>query len=203
MSQNIESYDGKESESTETSEAEVKTDSEDKSAEINKESAFEEDGEKLPEGEDEISSEDAAESAFEEDDESEINEDSDSDIEENEECAFEEDTDEENDNTETDYSRPSHWRAGMRDEVWENAKDEHGRVRDPVSGKYMSKDSPWDMGHKPGFEFRKHQESAKERGISRKEFLDEYYNPDHYRPELPSSNRSHKGEDVTDDYFGD
>lgn len=203
MSQNIESYDGKESESTETSKAEVKTDSEDKSAEINKESAFEEDGEKLPEGEDEISSEDAAESAFEEDDESEINEDSDSDIDENEESAFEEDTDEENDNTETDYSRPSHWRAGMRDEVWENAKDEHGRVRDPVSGKYMSKDSPWDMGHKPGFEFRKHQESAKERGISREEFLDEYYNPDHYRPELPSSNRSHKGEDVTDDYFGD
>ena len=37
----------------------------------------------------------------------------------------------------------------------------------------------------------------------RQEFLDEYYNSDHYRPELPSSNRSHKGENVTDDYFGD
>ena len=33
--------------------------------------------------------------------------------------------------------------------------------------------------------------------------LNEYFNPDHYRPELPSSNRSHKGEDVTDEYFGD
>ena len=91
----------------------------------------------------------------------------------------------------------------MRDEVWQNAKDEHGRVRDPVTGRYMSKDQVWDMGHKPGYEFYKHQESAKERGISRQEFLDEYYNSDHYRPELPSSNRSHKGENVTDDYFGD
>lgn len=104
---------------------------------------------------------------------------------------------------ETDYSRPTHWRAGMKDEVWENAKDEHGRVRDPVTGKYISKDQAWDMGHKPGYEFYKHQESARERGISRQEFLDEYYNSDHYRPELPSSNRSHKGENVTDDYFGD
>ena len=102
-----------------------------------------------------------------------------------------------------DYSRPTHWRAGMRDEVWENAKDEHGRVRDPVTGRYMSKDQAWDMGHKPGYEFHKHQESARERGISREEFLNEYFNPDHYRPELPSSNRSHKGEDVTDEYFGD
>ena len=101
------------------------------------------------------------------------------------------------------YDRPTGWRSGNRDQVWENAKDEHGRVRDPVTGKYMSKDNPWDMGHKPGYEFKKHQESAKERDISREQFLDEYYNVEHYRPELPSSNRSHKGEDVTDNYFGD
>jgi predicted ribonuclease toxin of YeeF-YezG toxin-antitoxin module len=67
----------------------------------------------------------------------------------------------------------------------------------------MDKSEPWDMGHKPGFEFRKHQQSAQERGISRKQFLDEYNNAEHYRPELPSSNRSHKGEDLTDNYFGD
>ncbi|MBD5001907.1 type IV secretion protein Rhs [Xanthomonas citri pv. citri] len=67
----------------------------------------------------------------------------------------------------------------------------------------MKKDEPWDMGHKPGYEFRKHQQSAMERNISRKQFLDEHNNPDHYQPELPSSNRSHKGEDMTDDYFGD
>lgn len=104
--------------------------------------------------------------------------------------------------TRNPYERPA-WRAGMRDKVWEQAKDAHGRVRDPVSGKYMSKDKPWDMGHKPGYEFKKHQESAAQRGISREEFIDEYNNPDHLRPELPESNRSHKGENKTDEYFGD
>lgn len=104
---------------------------------------------------------------------------------------------------ETDYLRPTGFRVGVRDQVWENAKDALGRVRDPVTGRYMSKDQPWDMGHSPGYEFRKHQESARERGITRKQFLDEYNNPEHYRPELPSSNRSHKGEDVTNQYFGD
>ncbi|MCI9077964.1 MAG: hypothetical protein HFH68_03430 [Lachnospiraceae bacterium] len=100
------------------------------------------------------------------------------------------------------YSRPA-FRPGMRDKVWENAKDEHGRVRDPLTGKYMSKNKPWDMGHKPGYEFAKHKESAERRGIDRKQFIDEYNNPDHYRPELPSSNRSHKGENKTSAYFGD
>lgn len=102
-----------------------------------------------------------------------------------------------------DYSRPTGWRAGMRDTVWDNAKDAYGKVRDPLTGKYMSKEQPWDMGHKPGYEFHKHQESAQERGIDRKTFLDEYYNVNHYRPELPSSNRCHKAEDVTNKYFGD
>lgn len=101
------------------------------------------------------------------------------------------------------YDRPTSYREGVRDQVWENAKDEHGRVRDPVTGRYMSKNQPWDMGHKPGYEFTKHQESAKERQISRKEFLDEHNNPDHYRPELPSSNRSHKGESKTENYYSE
>ena len=30
------------------------------------------------------------------------------------------------------------------------------------------------MGHKPGYEFRKHRASAQERGIDRKQFLDEH-----------------------------
>lgn len=101
-----------------------------------------------------------------------------------------------------DYSRPS-WKKGIRDEVWNKAKDAHGRVRDPVTGKYMSKDKPWDMGHKPGHEFSKHQKSAQERGISREQFIKEYNNPDNLRPELPSSNRSHRGENRTGEYFGD
>ncbi|WP_328590146.1 HNH/ENDO VII family nuclease, partial [Pseudomonas savastanoi] len=67
-------------------------------------------------------------------------------------------------------------------------------VRDPLLEKTMKFDEPWDMGHKPGFEYWKHVRSAEARGISRKEFLDEYNKVEHYRPELPSSNRSHKGE---------
>ncbi|WP_285841739.1 T7SS effector LXG polymorphic toxin [Psychrobacillus sp. MER TA 171] len=101
------------------------------------------------------------------------------------------------------YSRPSGYRKGVKDESWEKAKGADGEVRDPGNGNIMNKEQPWDMGHKPGYEFRKHQKSAQERGISRKQFLDEHNNPDHYRPELPSTNRSHKGEDLTDNYFGD
>ena len=101
------------------------------------------------------------------------------------------------------YKRPSGFRKGVKSQVWENAKNVKGDVIDPVSGKFINSNELWDMGHKPGFEFRKHQQSAQNRSISRKQFLDEYNNPNHYRPELPSSNRRHLGEDLTDNYFGD
>jgi RHS repeat-associated protein len=100
------------------------------------------------------------------------------------------------------YKRPSGYRKGVRDEVWERAKGPDGLVRDPLTGKVMSKDQPWDMGHKPGHEFWKHQQSARERGISREEFLNEYNNPENYRPEIPSSNRGHAGEDKSDTFLG-
>ena len=106
-------------------------------------------------------------------------------------------------NSQVSYDRPSGFRKGVRDKVWDNAKNANGDVIDPVTKRVMDKSEPWDMGHKPGYEFRKHQQSAENRGISRKQFLDEYNNPEHYRPELPSSNRSHKGEDITNNYFGD
>lgn len=44
----------------------------------------------------------------------------------------------------------------------------------------MDIEEPWDMGHKPGHEFRKHQQSADDRKITRKQFLDEYNNPNNY-----------------------
>ena len=99
------------------------------------------------------------------------------------------------------YRRPSGYRKGVRDEVWENAKGPDGNVRNP-DGRVMDIDQPWDMGHKPGYEFRKHQESAGDRGIGRKQFLDEHNNPQHFRPEIPSYNRGHSGEDLTDRYLG-
>ena len=66
----------------------------------------------------------------------------------------------------------------------------------------MNPNEPWDMGHKPGYEFRKHRIGAQKRSITRKEFLNEHNNSAHYRPELPSPNRSHMGEDLTDLYLG-
>jgi hypothetical protein len=95
------------------------------------------------------------------------------------------------------------FRKGVRDKVWESAKDKDGKVIDPLSGKEIKENDPWEMGHKPKYEHRKHQKSASERNISRKEFLDEFNDPSHYRPELKSSNAGHKGEDMTDDYLGD
>jgi predicted ribonuclease toxin of YeeF-YezG toxin-antitoxin module len=100
------------------------------------------------------------------------------------------------------YSRPSGYRRGMRDRVWEMAKGKDGKVRDPLTKKVIRKTDTWDMGHKPGHEFRKHQASAAKRGISRKQFLDEHNVAKKYRPELPSSNRSHAGESRSSKYLG-
>lgn len=102
------------------------------------------------------------------------------------------------------YRRPSGYRVGVRDKVWDAAKRDDGRVYDPLTGKEMNKDEPWDMGHKPSFEYRKHRDSAYQRGISREQFLDEHNDPSHYWPywpELPESNQGHAGEDHTD-FFG-
>ncbi len=102
------------------------------------------------------------------------------------------------------YKRPSGYRKGVRDKTWEEAKanspDEI--VRDPKTGKSINPNEPCNMWHKPGYEFRKHRASAQERGIDRKQFLDEHNDSSHYRPELPSSNRSHSCEDMTDQYLG-
>jgi hypothetical protein len=58
------------------------------------------------------------------------------------------------------------------------------------------------MGHKLGYEFRKHRQSAAERGISREKFIDEHNTTDHFRPENPSSNRGHQGEAPDGVYYG-
>ena len=91
------------------------------------------------------------------------------------------------------YSRPSNWRAGMREQVFERNRAPDGKVYDP-SGVEIKFDDPWQMGHVPGYEFAKHQISAWERELDRDEFLDEYYDVRIYRPELPKSNRSHQYE---------
>jgi HNH/ENDO VII superfamily nuclease with conserved GHE residues len=66
----------------------------------------------------------------------------------------------------------------------------------------MSPAKPWHMGHKPGVELRKQQRSAFEQDLPRETWRDWQNDPAHYRPELPSSNTSHAGENHSDDYFG-
>ena len=101
------------------------------------------------------------------------------------------------------YKRPAGFRQGVRDKVWEgNREASTGQVRDPLTGKFMSKNSPWDMGHKPGYEWWKFKDYAKANNLSRQEVLDWNNNPDHFRPELPSSNRCHLAEDMTSSFFG-
>jgi Domain of unknown function (DUF4150)/HNH/ENDO VII superfamily nuclease with conserved GHE residues len=100
------------------------------------------------------------------------------------------------------YSRPG-FRKKTKEDVWNNAKDKDGKVRDPKTGKEIKPGEKWDMGHKDGYEFAKHQESAQARGISREQFINEYNNPSHYRPELPISNQSHSLEAPPNIYYGD
>ena len=100
------------------------------------------------------------------------------------------------------YARPSSYRKGVREKTWANAKSKSGTVRDPQSGRVMNPNKKWDMGHKPGYEFRKHQQSAMDRKLTRKEFLDEHNNPKHYRPETPATNRSHELESRTGKWKG-
>jgi hypothetical protein len=92
------------------------------------------------------------------------------------------------------YRRPSGFPEGMREEVWEAARGSDGQVRDPLTKRVMDPNEPWHMGHKPDHEFWRLQRSAAERGLTREQFRQEYYQNDSFRPELPESNVSHQGE---------
>lgn len=97
-------------------------------------------------------------------------------------------------------NRPS-YAPGQVDQVWENAKDEDGIVRDPNTGKILTWDkskprtSQWDMGHKPGKEYHKLHKDYVEGKISKEEYIRKCQDPENYHPEDPSSNRSHKYEE--------
>lgn len=86
------------------------------------------------------------------------------------------------------------------DEVWENAKDPiTGKVYDPSGveitwDKTKPRNGQWDMGHIPGEKYSEMHQLYMDDVISKDEFLNWYRNPQNYRPELPSTNRSHKYE---------
>lgn len=96
-------------------------------------------------------------------------------------------------------SRPS-FRKGVVEEVWENAKGPDGLVRDPNTGEVIHwtpgtpRKGVWDMGHIPEQRYHDVWESYVRGELSPQEFRDWYNDPDNYRPELPSTNRSHRYE---------
>jgi hypothetical protein len=100
------------------------------------------------------------------------------------------------------YSRPGFTEA-ERAKIWDQAvKDGGGKVKSP-SGTEIKPGDPWEVGHKPMYEFWKHVRSAAERGISREQFLRECKDLSKYRPETKADNSSHAFEDKTDAYLGE
>lgn len=96
--------------------------------------------------------------------------------------------------------RPS-YAQGQVEAVWENAKDMDGKVWDPsgveiVWDKSKSRNGQWDMGYIPGEKYSEMHSQYMNDLISKEEFLAWYRNPDNYRPELPSTNRSHRYESI-------
>ena len=96
------------------------------------------------------------------------------------------------------------FRKGVKEKTYNETQkaSNDNIVRDPdpenpVEIKYTDE---WDMGHKPGHEFWKHQKDAAKREIGRSEFLDEYNTSENYRPEISHTNRSHKLEDKTETF---
>ncbi|WP_153848419.1 DUF6443 domain-containing protein [Sphingobacterium paramultivorum] len=90
-------------------------------------------------------------------------------------------------------SRPSYGKDQV-ETVWETAKQKDGKVYDPNTGEELKWDKTkrreWDMGHKPGKEYRKLHKDYMDGKITKDEFLKEYKNPDNYQPESKSANRS-------------
>jgi hypothetical protein len=95
-------------------------------------------------------------------------------------------------------SRPPYG-PGQVDRVW-NAAQRNGVVVDPNTGTVLnwdrtkSRSGQWDMGHRPGFEYRDLHARYRSGEISYNQFLREYRDANNYRPEDIGSNRSRRHE---------
>ena len=84
------------------------------------------------------------------------------------------------------YSRVS-IRPAIKQAVQEMNTDEAGNMYDQGNGTLIKPGEQWYMGHKEGFEFRKMQLDAAQRGLTREQWIEEQNNPNIYQPELPST----------------
>ena len=93
--------------------------------------------------------------------------------------------------------RPNRRRKGVVDKVWENAKDENGRVFDPNTGeelfwdKSKKRDKQWDMGHM-GKTHEEFKQDFIEGRITYQDYLDEYNKVENYKPQAVGPNRSRR-----------
>ena len=94
-------------------------------------------------------------------------------------------------------NRPS-FRKGVPEKVFERVRKKYGVVKDPLTGTVIEwepgqpRNGVWDMGHTPTQKYSEVHQRYLKGEMTPKEFRDWYNNPDNYRPELPSTNRSHK-----------
>ena len=74
-------------------------------------------------------------------------------------------------------SRPSYGK-GQVEKVWNSAKQPNNKVYDPYTGEELNWNldgsRTWDMGHKPGKEYRKLHEDYMNGNISKEKILEEY-----------------------------
>ncbi len=66
-----------------------------------------------------------------------------------------------------------------------------GDFIDPNTGQVIPREGSFDYGHRPGFEFRRRQQIARDEGWTRQQLIEYENDPSYYRIEDPSSNRSH------------
>jgi RHS repeat-associated protein len=86
-------------------------------------------------------------------------------------------------------------REGTRAEIQANApQTASGDFIDPNTGQVIPKDGPFDYGHRPGYEWWRTQQMAREGGWTREQVIEYENDPSHYQIEDPSANQSHRYE---------
>ena len=96
-------------------------------------------------------------------------------------------------------NRPKYGKDQVED-TWKQSMDENGKVFDKNTGEELfwnkaeNRNGQWDMGHKPGQEYRDLHKDYVDGNITKQEFLDTYRDSQNYQAESVSGNRSHKYE---------
>lgn len=90
--------------------------------------------------------------------------------------------------------------AGRRVTLWEATKVKiqqaaqktpEGNFIDPNTQQVIPRQGPFDYGHKPGYEWWRTQQLAREAGWTRAKLIEYENEPSHYQIEDPSANRGH------------